>query len=364
MKFLHVGDVHLGVEPESGTELGRIRREEIWDAFKHIIALCEEEKIDLLLLPGDLFHGQPLLREVKEVDYLFRTLTHTKVVMCAGNHDCLLPSSHYYDVTFPEHVSFLMDSRADSVYLPELNTEVFGLSYETRQIAEPRYDALPVGNPERINILLAHGNILCNDKSIPLHRHVLEAAGFDYVALGHLHNRVDISHRIAYSGSLEPLNRGETGTKGYIAGEIKKDGADPSVLQWEFVPHAKRQYVPLECKVTSQMTELSLCSELFDKMQEQGLLHMYLVTLTGSRAQEVVWNAQAITAVLKKQGAYVIELTDETRPDFQIDRLKEEQKDTLIGRFIERMESANDAETGRLALQYGLQALLARDERN
>lgn len=363
MKFLHVGDVHLGAEPESGTGLGAVRRQELWDAFRNILELCEQEQVDLLLLPGDLFHGQPLLREVKEVDYLFRRLTKTRVVMCAGNHDCLLSTSHYYDVTFPEHVTFLMDARADSVYLPELNTEVFGLSYESRQIQEARYDSISITHPERINILLAHGNILCNDKSIPVHRGVLETAGFDYVALGHLHNRFEISRRIAYSGSLEPLNRGETGTKGYIRGEITKTDGDPSEIVWEFVPHAKREYVPLEYGVTSETTELSLCSELFSLMREQGLRNMYLVTLVGTRAKEVLWNLDSIVTVLEKRGAHVIELKDKTVPDFKVEQLREEQRDTLVGRFIERMDEVEDGKIQSLALQYGLQALLARDER-
>lgn len=363
MKFLHAGDVHLGAEPENGTHLGPVRREELWDAFRDIIDICERERVDLLLLPGDLFHGQPLLREVKEVDYLFRRLSHTRVVMCAGNHDCLLPSSHYYDVTFPEQVTFLMDTRTDSVYLPGLNVEVFGLSYEARQIVEPRYDVLHINSQERINILLAHGNILCNDKSIPLHRGVLETAGFDYVALGHLHNRFDISPRIAYSGSLEPLNRGETGAKGYIIGEIKKEGENPSEITWEFVPHARREYIPLKLEVTPESTELSLCGDLFSIMRERGLLHLYLVTLTGRRAREVVWNIESIASILTKRGANVIEIKDETMPDFQVEYLREEQGDTLVGRFIKRMDEVEDREIRGMAMQYGLQALLARDER-
>ena len=361
MKFLHAGDVHLGAQPESGTLLRLNRQKEIWDAFRDIIEICNKEKIDLLLLPGDLFHGQPLLREVKEVDYLFSTLTHTRVVLCAGNHDCLVPSSHYYDVMFPEHVTFLMDTQADSVYLPELNAEVFGLSYDTRQIGEARYDAFRAVNYSRINILLAHGNILCNDKSIPLHRSVLENAGFDYVALGHIHNRIEVSSRIAYSGSLEPLNVGETGVKGFILGEISKEGSGSSKIKWEFVPHAKRQYVSVSFPVTAETTELSLCNELFALLREKGLQHMYLIALTGTRAQEVRWNLESITAVLTKYGVHVIELTDETVPDFQIERLRDQ--DTLVGRFIKRMDEVEDERLKKLTLQYGLQALLGRDER-
>ena len=363
MKFLHAGDVHLGAEPESGTLLGTARRREIWDAFRDIIDLCNKEKIELLLLPGDLFHGQPLLREVKELDYLFRTLVHTRVVMCAGNHDCLTPSSHYYDVTFPEHVTFLMDPQTDSVYLPELNVEVFGLSYDARQISEARYDGFCVADESRINILMAHGNILCNDKSIPLHRSMLEGAGFDYVALGHIHNRIEISNRIAYSGSLEPLNREETGPKGFILGEIKKEGIGPSDIEWKFVPHAKREYVPLDFPVAADATELSLCSGLLAMLRERGLQHMYLITLTGIRSQEVVWNLESIMAALDKYGVNVIMLRDATMPDFQIERLREQERDTLVGRFINRMDNVEDEKLKSLALQYGLQALLARDEK-
>lgn len=361
MRFLHAGDVHLGAEPESGTLLGAARRKELWDAFRDIIDICNREQVDLLLLPGDLFHGQPLLREVKEVDYLFGTLTGTKVVMCAGNHDCLLPSSHYYDVTFPDHVTFLMDSRSDSVYLPELNTEVFGLSYDTKQIGEARYDNLCINDTGRINILLGHGNMLCNDKSIPLHRGVLESAGFDYIALGHIHNRIEISSRIAYSGSLEPLNRGETGTKGFILGDIFKEGTGPSGIEWKFVPHAKREYVPLSFPVTAETTEFSLCDSLFALLRERGLQHMYLITLTGTRAQETVWNPESIAEILTKYGINVIELKDETMPDFQIERLREQEQDNPVGRFIRCMDAVEDEKLRKLALQYGLQALLARD---
>lgn len=363
MKFLHVGDVHLGAEPESGTGLGPIRRTEIWDAFRNIIEYCEREQVDLLLLPGDLFHAQPLLRDVKEVDYLFQRLSKTKVVMIAGNHDCLLASSHYYDITFPEHVTFLMDTRTDSVYLPELNTEVFGVSYEARQIPEARYDTIRINDASRINILLAHGNILCNDKSVPIHRSALETAGFDYVALGHIHNRFDISERIAYSGSLEPLNKGETGPKGYIAGEIKKEGGEPSELRWEFVPCSQREYVPLEQKVTPQSTELSLCEELLAAMANRGMQHMYLVTLIGTRARELVLQPESLLQMIRNRGANMIELRDETMPDFPLEQLREEQQDTLVGRFMECMDGVEDEELRNLALQYGLQALLARDER-
>ena len=49
--------------------------------------------------------------------------------------------------------------------------------------------------------------------------------------------------------------------------------------------------------------------------------------------------------------------------DFCVEQLRTEQKDTLVGRFIRRMDEEEDRELAQMALQYGLQALLALDER-
>ena len=84
MKFIHTADVHLGVKPDAGRAYTKNRPEEIWKSFEKLIRLCEREKTDLLVIAGDLFHRQPLLREMKEVNALFARLTHTKVVLVAG----------------------------------------------------------------------------------------------------------------------------------------------------------------------------------------------------------------------------------------------------------------------------------------
>lgn len=39
---------------------------------------------DCLFIAGDLFHRQPLLRDLKEVNYLFSTIPGVRVVIIAG----------------------------------------------------------------------------------------------------------------------------------------------------------------------------------------------------------------------------------------------------------------------------------------
>ena len=74
MKFIHIADVHLGAEPEGLKEGSKHRGKEIWESLEQIVDICEKEKTDLLLIAGDLFHRQPLQRELKEVNFLFSKL--------------------------------------------------------------------------------------------------------------------------------------------------------------------------------------------------------------------------------------------------------------------------------------------------
>lgn len=69
MNFIQIADVHLGAAPEAGRRNDGQREKEIWDSFYKVIDICEEKQIDLLLIAGDLFHRQPLSRELKEINY-------------------------------------------------------------------------------------------------------------------------------------------------------------------------------------------------------------------------------------------------------------------------------------------------------
>ena len=88
-------DVHLGVKPDASYPWSEERKQEVWDSFRNIINICNEDNIDLLLISGDFFHKQPLVRELKEANYIFSRLKETKVVIIAGNHDYISPRSNY-----------------------------------------------------------------------------------------------------------------------------------------------------------------------------------------------------------------------------------------------------------------------------
>ena len=84
MKFIHIADVHLGAEPE-GLKLGsKSRGQEIWESLEQITKICEWEEVDLLLIAGDLFHRQPLKKELKELNYLFYAAYEDKSGVYSG----------------------------------------------------------------------------------------------------------------------------------------------------------------------------------------------------------------------------------------------------------------------------------------
>ena len=52
MRFIHIADVHLGMQPDAGFPWSEERGEAIWESFRRIIRLAGREKPDFLLIAG------------------------------------------------------------------------------------------------------------------------------------------------------------------------------------------------------------------------------------------------------------------------------------------------------------------------
>ena len=126
MKFIHIADVHLGASPDAGSTYSEKRAKEIWNSLKRVVEACNKERADLLLIAGDLFHRQPLLRELKEVNSLLATLKHTQVVLVAGNHDYLKKDSYYRTFRWARNVQMILSEDISCVEFPQLSLAVYG----------------------------------------------------------------------------------------------------------------------------------------------------------------------------------------------------------------------------------------------
>ena len=346
MKFIHIADVHLGAEPDAGAAYSGRRPKELWDTLEKVLGVCDREQADLLLIAGDLFHRQPLMRELKEVNYLFSELKRTNVVLIAGNHDYIRKDSYYRTFRWAENVTPLFGQSMGYVEFPELETAVYGLSYHRREIKEPLYDRCFAQGRQKYEILLAHGG---DDKHIPFNRGAQEKSGFDYIALGHIHKPAVLEeNRIIYAGALEPVDRNDTGPHGYVRGEITERG-----VRARWIPCAEREYIHLTIPVNEKDTSGSIKKKISESKDRCDNKNIYKITLTGVRDEDVIPD----TAHMDDIGN-VLEIVDETRPAFDPEQLLRENRNNLIGHFIEEFRGCREGSVEYQALCEGLEALL------
>ena len=346
MKFIHLADVHLGAAPDKGYSWSRQREEEIWETFRRIIAGIRENPVDFLFIAGDLFHRQPLLRELKEVNYLFSTIPETRVYLMAGNHDHMRPNSFYRGFPWESNVVFFEGETLRCIKDEKHPVYVYGLSYEHQEITEPLYEKAAPCREEGLHILLAHGG---DERHSPINISRLAAAGFDYVALGHIHKpQILRTDAIAYAGALEPLDRNDTGAHGYMEGSIE-DGR----LRVQFVPFASRSYCDVVLMLREDSTQLSLEEMLRADIARLGKNNIYRVMLNGVRSPELL----LIPEKLKNLGN-VLEVVDASHLAYNLQELYRRYGGTLIGDYIQHFAGRDLNEVEEKALFYGLQALL------
>ena len=344
MKFIHVADVHLGAEPSCG-KYTEGRKQEIWDTFKGIIEICNEEESDVLFIAGDLFHRQPLLRELKEVNYLFSMLKKTKVFLIAGNHDYIKKESYYRTFSWNENVYPLFTEELSYVDVKELSLAVYGLSYFSKEISEDLYNVTAPGI-ERYEVLLAHGG---DAKHIPINYAILNQSGFDYIAMGHIHKPgAPLKNKAVYAGALEPVDINDVGAHGYVRGVLEKGRVNV-----EFIPFAKRKYIHLLIDVNENMTHQGITSMIKDSINERGVENMYKIRLTGKRDPETEFN----TYYMNPYGN-IVEIEDATSVAYDYEEIYYKNKDNIIGKYIESFKGCKVGSKEYTAMEEGVDALL------
>ena len=349
MKFYHTSDIHLGAVPDGCCPWSKARGEEIYDSFVRLVDQAGLEKTDLLLISGDLFHRQPLTRELQVVGELLGSLKKTQVVFIAGNRDYLREDSSYRTFRFPENVHFLDGSQKKKIVFPELQTVVYGLSYTKKKQPEPLYENFHPEEEGLFSIFLVHAGE--EEKHMKLHPEKLAASGFSYIALGGSHEYHSwLENRLVSSGALEPVKKEDLGEHGFVEGEWK-DG----FLKTRFIPFALRNYRKVILQSKKDTTEEDLQEELKTVIQSEGSRDIYRLEIHGIRKPGREFNPEHFLDL-----GNVVEVRDFSEPEFNLEELKKSHGKDMIGRYItyfERRGMMKD-EISRKALYCGLLALL------
>lgn len=350
MKFIHVADVHLGMVPDKDKKWSKERAAEITATFDRLLALVEEKQVDLLLIAGDLFHTPPTLSQLKDLDYKLSKLTTARTVIIAGNHDYIGKDSIADGFEFQSNTVLMPRDTFSNAYFEDINTCVTGFSFGQVEYKEDLYSQIGPQKENAINILLAHGG---DETHIPIDFHDLAEAGFDYCALGHIHKpRHIVKNKVAYSGSLEPIDRTETGRRGFIYGQCI-DGR----TQIKWVPFNCRSYINICFEAKTEYTGARIIDVLDKQMEKLGKQNIYRIIMTGTLANDV----KPEFAVL--EGKYrIYEVVDNTIGDYDLDKLLLDNEDNLLGKFITELSDTEDP-IYKKALKYGVEAILATGDK-
>ncbi|CAN5566930.1 DNA repair exonuclease [soil metagenome] len=249
MRFLHAADVHLdsplrGLAKYEGAPAGEIR-EVTRRAFRRLVDHCLEERVELLLISGDLYDGDwkdyaTGLFFVNQMNRLREV--GTRVVILRGNHDAQSQISR--SLRLPEHVHQLATDRVESIVFEDLGIALHGRGFSHREELADLSLEYPPPVAGLVNVGMLHtsvdgrpghaGYAPCKPARLIEH-------GYDYWALGHVHAREVLSEKpwVIFPGNLQGRHARETGAKG--ATLVTVDGGrirsvDPLVLdvvRWE-----------------------------------------------------------------------------------------------------------------------------------
>lgn len=229
-RLLHMADVHLGARHDDLGPAAAAQRERQFEAYKRAIDLALTEKVDLVLICGDLFdsNSQPkrsVERAAAELGRLAQR--HIAVVIIPGTHDCYDGSSIYRVFDLAEMsgapvdsglVTVLTDAQS-SVSFDQLGMTIKGKVFPTKRASESPLASISVSAEESANnsgrnwnIGMVHGSMAVPGRfesdEVSFTEQEVAASNLDYLALGHWHSfREGRAGRTvwAYSGAPEAV---------------------------------------------------------------------------------------------------------------------------------------------------------------
>jgi len=247
-KFIHTADIHLdsplkGLEAHADAPVEEIRGA-CRRAFINLVDFAITEQVLFLLIAGDLYDGN-------WKDYhtgLFFTSqmgrlnsAGIKVFIVSGNHDAASQISK--SLPLPDNVMVFSVKEPESITLKDAGVIIHGQSYATRIITENMVKNYPQRDENYLNIGMLHTSLNGregHESYAPCSEDDLQSKGYDYWALGHVHQREYVAEHpwIVFPGNIQGRHCKETGAKGATLVTVEDDEIssvehiDFDVLRW------------------------------------------------------------------------------------------------------------------------------------
>ena len=272
LRFVHAADLHLdspfrGIRAEAPPDVSDTLYRSTFDAYRNIIDLCIRERVDALLVAGDIFDGadRSLRAQLKFVEGLQRLESAgIRSFICHGNHDPLNGWEARLDLPVG-CVRFQAEMRGEPVFPEEPDRAmVYGISYPQREVLEnlvPRFGGV---TPGPFNVGLLHANVNSDpnhDSYAPCTVEDLAGPAVDYWALGHVHTRQVLRPErpvVVYPGNPQGRHPNERGPRGVYLVEVSGSGE----IDLQFRPVDVVRWETLEVNISELETEQQLLSAI------------------------------------------------------------------------------------------------------
>ncbi len=350
MRLMHMADAHFGRRFSSsrfGPEAAAARRRALEEAFRLLVDYANENAVDAILCAGDLIESAEIrpadLRTLRDI---LSGLKAAKMYAVSGNHDPLDALSPYGRLNCDK--LRLLPAGYSRTMLNE-DTALHAFSFSEAVVRHNPLEDAPLDLGAKRNILLLHCDAI-NPESVYLPARTDFLRRFDYCALGHVHQPLELAPGVRYSGSILGMDRNETGSRGFVVVETE-DG--PAA---EFVPLPLPTYESLSVELSNE--DVGAAARILSALEPLPKGSLVSVTLTGTHSAGARPDTEALADRLRAAGRQVY-LIDETRPAYDLETLAAEHRDDLAGQVINAF-GPEEAMTGteRLALEYALTALM------
>ncbi|MBB5216957.1 metallophosphoesterase [Parapusillimonas granuli] len=250
MRFIHAADIHLdsplvglSAYEDAPTEMLRTATRE---AFVNLVSAAIDEEVDFMVIAGDLYDGNwkdynTGLFFVAQMGRLKRA--GIPVYLLHGNHDA--ESEMTRKLLLPDNVHVFDARKPCSYLLDRPGVALHGRSFKVAATTENLAAAYPDPVPGMFNIGVLHTALEGNAAHAtyaPCSLAELQAKGYQYWALGHVHEYTvhAIGDALAvFPGNLQGRNIRETGPKGAVlvtvddAGRPEVERLLVDVLRWQ-----------------------------------------------------------------------------------------------------------------------------------
>jgi len=223
-RFIHAADPHLdsplqGLEIHEGAPVellrGATRR-----AFENLVQLAIGERIDFLVIAGDLYDGD--WKDYSTGLFFRGQMVRLRdasipVYLIAGNHDAASIISR--ELTLPENVHVFSTRSAETKEVAGHPVVIHGRGFPHRAVPENFARDYPPAVSGKFNLGLLHTSLdgrPGHDPYAPCSEQDLRQRGYGYWALGHIHQPEVINEDpwIVFAGNCQGRHARETGPRG------------------------------------------------------------------------------------------------------------------------------------------------------